>query len=138
MEESLSIQLKQNIERKRDIVHYEQFLLFSQCFYESQLFKFMNLCPLCCKLMKFHCICFALLLHVADFFFYSTISQMTNFSLAKTEGVCIQQFLIELLGSSPKGWQTFVSSNFSFSHSVLKRFVMQTGKNQGLFGKLKG
>ena len=26
-------------------------------------------------------------------------------------------------------------SNFSFSHSVFKRLVMQTHKNQGLFGK---
>ena len=26
-------------------------------------------------------------------------------------------------------------SNFSFSHSVLKRLVMQTRKNEGLFGK---
>ena len=28
-----------------------------------------------------------------------------------------------------------VTSNFSFSHSVFKRLVMQTHKNQGLFGK---
>ena len=28
-----------------------------------------------------------------------------------------------------------VTSNFSFSHSVFKRLVLQTGKNQGLFGK---
>ena len=28
-----------------------------------------------------------------------------------------------------------VRSNFSFSHSVFKRLVMQTRKNQGLFGK---
>ena len=28
-----------------------------------------------------------------------------------------------------------VTSNFSFSHSVLKRLVLQTRKNQGLFGK---
>ena len=26
-------------------------------------------------------------------------------------------------------------SNFYFSHSVLKRHVLQTGKNKGLFGK---
>ena len=32
-----------------------------------------------------------------------------------------------------------VTSNFSFSHSVFKRLVLQTRKNQGLFGKgLKG
>ena len=28
-----------------------------------------------------------------------------------------------------------VTSNFSFSHSVFKRFVLQTRENQGLFGK---
>ena len=28
-----------------------------------------------------------------------------------------------------------IMSNFSFSHSVFKRLVMQTHKNQGLFGK---
>ena len=28
-----------------------------------------------------------------------------------------------------------VMSNFSFSHSVFKRLVLQTRKNQGLFGK---
>ena len=28
-----------------------------------------------------------------------------------------------------------VTSNFSFSHSVLKGIVLQTRKNQGLFGK---
>ena len=29
----------------------------------------------------------------------------------------------------------FLTSNFSFSHSVFKRLVLQTHKNQGLFGK---
>ena len=28
-----------------------------------------------------------------------------------------------------------VMNNFSFSHSVFKRLVLQTGENQGLFGK---
>ena len=28
-----------------------------------------------------------------------------------------------------------ITSNFSFSHSVFKGFVLQTCKNQGLFGK---
>ena len=27
------------------------------------------------------------------------------------------------------------TSNFSFSHSVFKRLILQTRKNQGLFGK---
>ena len=44
--------------------------------------------------------------------------------------------------NSPKGWKTLwdkkkllVMSNFSFSHSVFKRLVVQTHKNKGLFGK---
>ena len=44
--------------------------------------------------------------------------------------------------SSLKGYKTLwekekllVTSNFSFSHSVFKRLVQQTRKNQGLFGK---
>ena len=30
----------------------------------------------------------------------------------------------------------WVESNFSFSHSVVRRLVMQTRENQGLFGKV--
>ena len=44
--------------------------------------------------------------------------------------------------SSSKGRKTLlekekllVTSNFSYSHSVFKRLVLKTGKNQGLFGK---
>ena len=44
--------------------------------------------------------------------------------------------------SSPNGWNTLwekekllIMSNFSFSHSVFKRLVLHTRKNQGLFGK---
>ena len=44
--------------------------------------------------------------------------------------------------SSPNGLKTLwekekllVTSNFSFSHSVFKRFVLQTRKNQGLLVK---
>ena len=44
--------------------------------------------------------------------------------------------------SSSDGWKTLwekekllITSNFSFSHSVFKRHVLQTRKNQGLFGK---
>ena len=43
---------------------------------------------------------------------------------------------------SPNRWKTLwekeillVTSNFSFSYSVLKKYVLQTCKNQGLFGK---
>ena len=44
--------------------------------------------------------------------------------------------------SSPKGqktlWETeklLITSNFSFSHRVFKRFVRQIYKNKGLLGK---
>ena len=43
---------------------------------------------------------------------------------------------------SPNRWKTLrekekllITSNFSFSHSVFKRLILQTRKNQGLFGK---
>ena len=49
---------------------------------------------------------------------------------------------MKMAESSPKGQKTLwekvkllVTSNFTFSHSVFKRLVMQTRKNQGLFGK---
>ena len=44
--------------------------------------------------------------------------------------------------SSPKGYKTMwekekllVTSNLSFSHSVFKRFALETRKNKGLFRK---
>ena len=44
--------------------------------------------------------------------------------------------------SSLRGYKTLwekekllITSNFSFSHGVFKRLVLQTRKNQGLFGK---
>ena len=50
--------------------------------------------------------------------------------------------LMKMAKSSPKGLKTLwekekllVTSNFSFSRSVFKRLVLQTLKNQGLFGK---
>ena len=50
--------------------------------------------------------------------------------------------LMKIVESSPNGWKTLwekqkllVTSNFSFSHSVFKLLVLQTRKNQGLFGK---
>ena len=49
---------------------------------------------------------------------------------------------MKLVESSPKGMESTVGKGeiaryeqFSFSHSVFKRLVMQTRKNQGLFGK---
>ena len=58
-----------------------------------------------------------------------TFSQSTNFRLFQNERVCRQQFQIWWK------WQK-VTSNFFFSHSVFKRLVLQTCKNQGLFGKV--
>ena len=50
--------------------------------------------------------------------------------------------LMKMAESSLNGLKTLlekekllVTSNFSFSHSVFKRLVLQTRKNQGLFGK---
>ena len=50
--------------------------------------------------------------------------------------------LMKMGESSPKGLKTllekrklFVTSNFSFSQSVFKSVLLQTRKNQGLFGK---
>ena len=47
-----------------------------------------------------------------------------------------------MVKSYPNGYETqwekeklLITSNFSFSHSVFKRLVLQTRKNQGLFGK---
>ena len=49
---------------------------------------------------------------------------------------------MKIAQSSPNGLKTLwekekllVKSNFSFSHSVFKRLVLQTRKNQGMFGK---
>ena len=49
---------------------------------------------------------------------------------------------MEIAKSSPNGLKTLwekekllVTSNFSFSHSVFKRLVLQTSENQGLCGK---
>ena len=36
---------------------------------------------------------------------------------------------------SEKKEKLLITSNFSFSHSVFKRLVLQTSKNQGMFGK---
>ena len=72
-----------------------------------------------------------------------TLSQTTNFRPFRTERVCRWQFKFV------ENWRQFfiwiktlweeekllVMSNFSFSHSVFKRLVLQTRKNQGLFGK---
>ena len=77
-----------------------------------------------------------------------TVSQMTNFRLYQTERVLemIISNLMKMAENSLNGWKTlwekeklFLRSNFSFSHSVFKRLVRHTRKNQGLFGnELRG
>ena len=49
---------------------------------------------------------------------------------------------MKMVKSYPNGYKTqwekekfLIMRNFSFSHSVFKRLVLQTRKNQGLFGK---
>ena len=76
---------------------------------------------------------------------FLTLSQTTNFRLFQIERVCKDNFKFDIFifaENSPDRYKTLwekekllVSSNFSFSHSVFKRLVVQTRKNQGLFGK---
>ena len=73
-----------------------------------------------------------------------TLSRMTNFRLFQAERVCRRRFQIwwkwqELLQI---GWKHCEKNRncwlrvFSiFFHSVFKRLILQTSKNQGLFGK---
>ena len=70
-----------------------------------------------------------------------TLSQTTDFRPFKTEIVCRRQFQISW--KWPKVFRKgrkhcgkrLVMSNFSFPPSVFKRLLLQTCKNQGLFGK---
>ena len=72
-----------------------------------------------------------------------TLSQTTNFRLFQTERVCRRQFQTwwkgqKVILTGRKHWEKeklLVTSNFSISHSVFKGPVLQTCKNQGLFGK---
>ena len=72
-----------------------------------------------------------------------TLSQTTNFRLFQTGRVCRRQFQVwrkwqKVLQKARKHWEKeklLITSNFSFPHSVFKRLVLQTRKNQGLFGK---
>ena len=63
---------------------------------------------------------------------YLILSQTTNFRLFQTEN-----FNFDEIGRqfSKREENTADMSNFSFSNSVFKRLVLQTCKNQGLFGK---
>ena len=73
-----------------------------------------------------------------------TLSQTTNFRLFQTGGVCRRQFQIWWKWQKAlemgrkhcgKKEKLLIMSNFSFSHSVFKRLLLQTRTNQGLFGK---
>ena len=69
--------------------------------------------------------------------------QTTNFRVFQIERVCRRQFQSwwkwqKVFQMDRKHWgkkKLLVTSNFSFSHCVFKRLVLQTCKNQGLFGK---
>ena len=71
------------------------------------------------------------------------LSQTTNFRLVQTERVCRRQLRLDENGKKFSKrvktlWEKeklLSTSNFSFSHSVFKRLVLQIGKNQGSCGK---
>ena len=71
-------------------------------------------------------------------------TRLTNFRLFQTENI-LQTTISNLMKMAERSqnrsktlWEKeklLVTSNFSFSHSVFKRLVLQTRKDQGLFGK---
>ena len=70
-----------------------------------------------------------------------TLPQTTNFRLFQTFADDNFKFE-EMKGSYSKRQKTqwkkeklLVTSNFSFSHSVFNRLLLQTRKNQGFFGE---
>ena len=63
---------------------------------------------------------------------------MTNFRLFQTERDCRRQFQFEENGkkSSQRVENTVGEGEITcYEHSVFKRLILQTHKNQGLFGK---
>ena len=72
-----------------------------------------------------------------------SLSQTTKFRQFQTERACRRQFLVwwkwqKTLQKGRKHWEKnklLFTSNLSLSHSVFKRLVLQTRKNQGLFGR---
>ena len=76
-------------------------------------------------------------------FFLLTLSKTTNFRLFETERVWRQQFELDENGRKVSKqvetlWEKeklLFRSNFSFSHSVFKRPLLQARKNQDLFWK---
>ena len=151
----------EKIVRKGEIACYKQFLLFSQCFPELYICQNAALCGnrlyenyLCeylCKQQILKLLTFASTLptNVLDWTKFKsivdlTLSQTTNFRFFQTEKSLQTTILIlmKMAESSPNEkkrlWEKeklLVTSNFSFSHSVSKRLVQQTHKNQVLFGK---
>ena len=65
---------------------------------------------------------------------------MTNFRFFQTKEFAYDNLtLLKMAVSFPNRWKTLgkegIISNFCVSHIVFKRFVLQTLKNKGLFGK---
>ena len=48
---------------------------------------------------------------------------------------CVHRKLTKQVEKTVEQEKLLVMSNFSFSHSVFKRLVLQTGKNKGMFWK---
>ena len=126
----------ENIVGKGEIAHEEQFLLFPQCFLLKQI------------IVSLFVHIFAIISLPATELEEPkigisgkglTLSQTTKFRLFQIQSIL---YLMKMVESSPKGWKTLWekeklldTSNFSFSHSVFKRLVLQSRKNQSLFGK---
>ena len=109
---------------KGEIAHYKQFLLFPHSVFKRLILQTRKNQGLFGKGL--------------------TLSQTTNFRLFWFERLCRQRFQIwrirqKVLQRGRKAlWEKeklLVTSNFFFSHSVFKRLILQTRKNQGLFGK---
>ena len=74
--------------------------------------------------------------------FSLTLSQTTNFRLFQTQKSLQTIILTDEIGrkffkqvENTVGKGEILTSNFSFSHGVFNRLVLQTHENQGLFGK---
>ena len=102
-----SLKRVKNTVGKGEIACYEQFLLFPQCFQKT------------CT---------------ADTLKPGLVRERVN----SLPSIKILDLSKKKKKKDKKHWETeklLVTSNFSFSHSVFKRLVLQTRKNQGLFGK---
>ena len=79
---------------------------------------------------------------------FLTLSQKTILDSSKLKEFAYDNSKIHESGRNVSKWvdntvgereiaRLLVTSNFSFSHSVFKRLVLQTRKNQGLFFRVK-